>query len=1065
MDYITLNTQQKQKMNSIINHDYSMKWENPQFMDYLIGKLPDVNYNKPNDDVEKLRQLLLSYDALNSDKKCFLESTQKLILNLKKSTKSLYWDYLFEDISSKVKLHKCCLISGEGGIGKSFFIYSFQKKLEESGTPHLCLYGKFEKNTNNIDVNEIKTVGNSGFVFIVDAINEMSDEGQRNLLEIITQLKKIPKIRIVLSYRTNSMKKHILQEYEKISEYTHIFSGVSYESALNELITRGIPNVYKYEGILFSNNALLLKMLHSILRSKKITNENINGITTITFMLEFFIKESVNKQFKGCGQEIWQDTKKIAKWMYAQGQKYIDDSSLLSVVTSTKYLTIMKQMGFITEIKIEQLCYVFSFEILIDYLIVRSLFDDLKDKKTHTEKVDTIKQKLESFYNLKEPFIVAIFDKMAPDYPEIINILNDTNLINHLTASALVKVHYKNDEIQHFITIFKDLVKGNKLLEMGGFHNKPFNCKNFLFEYFCSNRKNTHELTEILSEENQLDSVVLRLKNILYFITITNDFIRDDDEPFYFALLCCSSPKKDVRYLALKLLYELLLKENAYINEVIEKYNHIYDFYIKEAIIYVLSQLETNNQIKNFYYKILKNDSLSSKSIYRICKYLDNPLSFIEWNRPNLYKYKKDAKTTQYFRNFLIRMEIHHKNFLPFNYWGYDDMDMHSTFLITPKQVIKKINDNLYTKYSHISGSDTCGSSLFNNKILSEIKTKYVIQRIDKKSLLENIERIFRIVLKYFYVIGKNNKTLPDIKIISDSLSVKYIDIAVGLYYGSLMCNYYIDYFSSFNNKHNTIGYDVYDPLEYGEEVIVSSPIPIYQELVEKLGNKIISSLINPSIHDVNWVKDIELTRKNVFSLMKPIQFKDHEWVMIAGRISLHGGIGSHKDWEDIYELWCCSSDKETITNDGNARLLTIELDHYDRAPHLYCHNDKKPWLCKRIENISRNYDIFDETSLVFPPSAIINHLQLQYNTKDASWENLNKEKIIICNNNKNSYYSDPIGSSVFIRNDYLERLKQEHTIKFFVFTERYTPQTGYAEETSIHFEIKDGKILNEIKN
>ena len=173
MDYITLNTQQKQKRNSIINHDYSMKWEDPKFMDYLTGKLPEVKDYKPNNDVEKLRQLLLSYDAFNSDKTIFLESTKKLILNLKNSTKSMYWNYLFEDICSKVKLHKCCLISGEGGIGKSFFIYSFQKKLEELGIQHLCLYGKFEKNTNNIDVNEIKTVGNSGFVFIVDAINEM----------------------------------------------------------------------------------------------------------------------------------------------------------------------------------------------------------------------------------------------------------------------------------------------------------------------------------------------------------------------------------------------------------------------------------------------------------------------------------------------------------------------------------------------------------------------------------------------------------------------------------------------------------------------------------------------------------------------------------------------------------------------------------------------------------------------------------------------------------------------------------------------------------------------------
>ena len=54
----------------------------------------------------------------------------------------------------------------------------------------MCIYGKFEKNTNNINVEEIIGASHTGFVFIVDAINEMSEEGQHNLLGALTEPKK-----------------------------------------------------------------------------------------------------------------------------------------------------------------------------------------------------------------------------------------------------------------------------------------------------------------------------------------------------------------------------------------------------------------------------------------------------------------------------------------------------------------------------------------------------------------------------------------------------------------------------------------------------------------------------------------------------------------------------------------------------------------------------------------------------------------------------------------------------------------------------------------------------------
>ena len=86
-------------------------------------------------------------------------------------------------------------------------------------------------------------------------------------------------------------------------------------------------------------------------------------------------------------------------------------------------------------------------------------------------------------------------------------------------------------------------------------------------------------------------------------------------------------------------------------------------------------------------------------------------------------------------------------------------------------------------------------------------------------------------------------------------------------------------------------------------------------------------------------------------------------------------------------------------------------------------------------------------------------------NVSDLSWENEDREKIILCNNNRNSYYSDPIGGTVFIRKDYYDKYVKSHRIKYFAFTERFIPETGFANKTSLHFEIVDGCIVKEIRN
>ena len=76
----------------------------------------------------------------------------------------------------------------------------------------------------------------------------------------------------------------------------------------------------------------------------------------------------------------------------------------------------------------------------------------------------------------------------------------------------------------------------------------------------------------------------------MYFTTLNDRTDRRDDEAFYFALLCCAAPNKDVRCLAMKLLYEVVSKNDGYVKKLICEYKKVSDFYIQEAVIFVLSR-------------------------------------------------------------------------------------------------------------------------------------------------------------------------------------------------------------------------------------------------------------------------------------------------------------------------------------------------------------------------------------------------------------------------------------------------------------------------------------------
>ena len=1075
MNYRVLNKNQKDRMNAISNPAYVMEWENPEFMDYLMGELPKIRRyqidKEAEHEISSLEKVLATYDAFFSEKSAFIEEIAKKISDVRNLKGSWHGLSLYE-IETYMSLHSFCLISGEGGIGKSYFIKCFEEQLEQNNIEHLCIYGKFEKNTNNINVEEIIKASDEGFVFVFDAINEISEEGQNNLIDILTELKKYPRIRIIISYRTNSMDNVILKKYQEISEYEYKFPGVSFESALSEILRLSVSDVYMYEDILYSNNALLLSMLCDVLSSQKLVAKTENGIASITFILEQYIKKTIGKVFKDSltcqGIDVWKDTKRVAQWMYRNAKKRIDETSLLSVIkTGENFLSSMIQMGFMDAYESDdEKYYYFIIDSLTDFLIARSLFEDISGKN-YEEQISIIKSKVESLYNLEEALIIAIFDNISPDYKKIKDLIKDTELIEHLDFNTLVKVHFKRDDIKVFLEMFKPIDHSDLLQSMGGYTDKPFNCSNYLFDYYCESRERLCELSNILSGYHFQNGIKNRLKNVLYFITLNDRTDKREDEAFYFSLLCCAAPNKDVRCLAMKLLYEVVSKNECYVDRVILEYNRIFDFYIQEAVIYVLSQMrKDNSKIIDFYKKIIaEQDNLNAKSLRRISAYFGKPYSYINWNRKNLFKYNEDAVVSDYLSDILFYVDIMNKDFLPFRYWGKDHINMYTKFLANDKNEISSINNYLYNKYSCVCGGKCSGWLAFENRIMPEIESIAEIKTLDMNSFMESFEKVLRYVFEYYNISADRKSMNIRKEDFHHSVYMKGVDIATGLYYGSLMCNYYTNQFATYNNIQNSIGYEVYDPLEYGEDVIITAPIPTYQDFIERLGDYAINSLEMPVQRDVCWVGNVELTRRNVLHLLETVELKHQKWVMLAGRVSLHEEDKYETRWKDTYDLWCCSSENETIYDDGNARYLTIELEEYIGNLNSYPDNESKPWLCKNVKNINNQSEVFEETSLVLPPSNIIRFFNLKLNVSDLSWETQDKEKVIICNNNKNSYYRDPIGGTVFIRKDYFDKFLEGNTVKYFAFTERFIPDTGYADETSLHFEIVNGKIEKEIKN
>lgn len=1078
MNYREINENQRSRMYQICESNRKMKFQDPDIFDVLMGNLPQIkdDYSYRGNDSKKditrekrqLNEKYLKYNSFITDKKRFISDITTIVNVIK--AKQPYWDGIdLQHLKECVSMQRACLISGEGGIGKSYFISKLENELENKHIPHLCLYGKFKKDMDEIDISEISVDCTSGFVFIVDAVNEMSEKGQKQLIEILKEFRSNERIRIIATFRSYTLKDSVRDALGDIIKKEYQFPGVSFESALQVMIESAVPDVYKYDDVLYSHNALFLNMLCDVFGDGKRVNKERNGINSVTFIIEHYIKKSIKnvldkKKDSEDPKAIWECIKILARIMYRKGRKFFDEDDLSQLkYVNGDFIEITQQAGIISKsIQNGVVRYDFCIDTLADYIIARSMFDDISGQ-THDEQIRIIKQKSKELYTCIEEFVIVIFDKLSPDYKRIFKLLKDTDLLGDFRYETVLKINFKKDEIGRFQKIFNNCFSEDYIIVAGGYVNKPFNCINYLNAFYNNKSRQIIDLTHSLSGIFTLDLIKSRLKNIIYFITT----VKCDDcrvcESLDFGVLCSAAPNVTIRALGTKLMYEIIYAYPLYISKLIERYDSIIDYYIKESIVFVLSKLKKNDQkIKLFFNRLMKEEKqLSAKSIKRISEYIDIPYGYILWNRENLLSEDKENRLSKPLKELLNMMDVYNPNFMPFTYWGDNNIHMSPNFIDIEKTEIMKLNKRIVNKYKCVMNGECNGSAEFEKYISDKYKLNIDNHRINPKSIICSWGRVNR---KIFGLYNKYNYhydayTEEEFK---NSVYMKCIDISIGLFYGSIMCNYYTDQFATYNNARQSIGFEEYDPFEYDEEDNLAASIPKFDGDIEQMGDEIVNRLYSPEIKDEEWCSNAEQTQENLLKILQPVKLKEVQWVILSCRVAMHG-IGG-KEWKENYDLFCCTRNEISLAKTPEPRYLTIEVKEYQGSIDDY-HTTKLSSTCRQLPSFRSASDVLNSATMLLPPADIVNFLKLKFSRKDTAWLNESDDKIILCDCNAHNYYENQISDMTFIRKDYLDKYMKDNCFKYFAFSERYVSPNGYADETSCHYEIQNGVITNIKKN
>lgn len=1076
----TLNTVQLNSKKPFADNEIAhFEWEDTGLLSLLIDGQPCLHYRHfPDRDLQdeendavKIANRLIRAHAADKD----LAKLEAVFSESINSSHGYLRERLCEieaQVVKNAKTLKGLLIYGEGGIGKTRFLYEFCRGLEAKNRPFLGCFnqGAFVE-LKNIGLQAFKNLVQDGCTLIVDACNELEDDVFDFAMELIEEALKAHKSNVVVSTRSESPTSR-LRELQAAVPYSIEFEGVNPYRVYDALSECSDELIVQFQDMLFSRNP---RNLNAVIKKIKAINDGAGPNTAAaqrSSLVESSIKDALTR-------DRWTETKLICKCLLSSNSlsfSKLDADSFLGY-DSSQYLTEMVEQGFIQSFNYEGIRYAFTSESQIRFVIARSLNDEFDqideadlDEGKLAESIAKITASKCSFVNDYEVVQVCVdrYLSRGPSFlAKLLKALEDNGQeidLVRLFTQTIFPADWDFESFNAKCCVDTDWA----FLNFAGLANSPFNLTHCIQCYLFEKPSTVDAIFRKAWDEFTLHPLISRLQNITDYVSHTGRVLGGaKDEWAWLSIWCSFASNMKLRALSQRLMFFLADSDPSVADFLIEEWPDVHDVYARRAIAKTLAHLSIETRcgdaVEGFLDRVVDDPEITdSIVISNLCKTSGGKFSPVDFSAKNYHLAFRDIKPSKKdidcFIKQVNRIDLHLKGYLPLNVYTLGDgldFGYSARFISTDTSSVADWNRSLSALLKCPQEGDCKGLVVRHDDFDEVLPVNFDIRPLDKKVLLD-----CAVVLadKWLHVYGGTLDELLGTFVSVDTRAPSLInpnfkpfDLAIHELLGSLSANYYIDKIVLGGEGFNTVGFAQYDETAEQEPGVIHTCSASADMRIDTAKAKIERRLVSPLDKERAWFNDTGEALIEIKGLIESLRLGKVEWIPLA--FSVKKRVHSDNELQcsnEIIVSIAINSEKH-ISGCTDDRYLTIEHASYKGNTRDFrkAHGSN----CVDLEAPDRRSVSVERNNILLPPPTLVDMLDLSFNPRNACFER-DDEAVILCDGNPGNYYEEPVHNLILIRRDELEKVAQTADLRYFAFTERYQEEFGYDNACDRHWEL-----------
>lgn len=1091
-----LNKRQLESKRPVINKEKThFEWEDTSLLSLLCNGLPTLypkSVSKENQVAEQeaicIANNLLKEANKELDYSKFEEDFDGLI--------SSYDGYIYSRLEelkltliNDAKARKGLLVYGEGGIGKTYFLYELAQSLASKQRPYVVAFNQEGViRLSEFGLQQLRKSYPNGFTLILDACNELDIEGFKLAHDLILKTLETDNASVVVTTRSESPTSR-MNELQTLLPTSIEFQGVNPDYAFSVLAECADEIIIQYQDMLFSRNPRNLNAMLAMIRDFRPNEDGRNATTQRTALIEKCIKDSLSKQ-------QWNQTKKLCRFLLDAGTIGFSKNNANSILgkEADSYLSDMIEQGFIEcyDYDNEGAHYYYSSESQIRCVIARCLNDEFNRFNncvySEDELIDNIARLVaeKSFYSNDYEMIQVAVDRYVIQGPIFLS-----KLLKKLEQLDL-RLDWERLLTQTIFPLswnFKGFVNVCRVdadwafLHFSGISNTPFNLTNYTNDIFMADESLVDEFFVNKWERWALQPIISRVQNITDFVSHTNRVpAAAKTEWVWLSIWCSFSSDMTLRALSQRLMFFLCNSDDEALREIIGAWQKVQDIFARRAITKAISHLDKETRytevIKQFFTEIINDeDVVDSIIIANACRATEGRVTPIDFSAKNVYIELEGCKPTEKdlenFKHHADIMDLIHKNYFPFDIYqmqkGYIDFHYSGRFISTPLEIINAWNDSLRNLLSCQPDGECKGWLMHENDFRDFLPIEFEKEPLDQQRLMSCMVFLTKSWLERYG--GNLQDLLGEFKSLNPyrdtyiTPNMKPFDLASHELLGSLASNYYIDEIILDGEGRQRGGFCQYDEQAYNEPGVIHACAPTSNSNIDLAKPKIERRIVSPEDKNRAWFDDKDEAFSEILGLTASVRIGKTDWQPIAFSAKNKIRLGTDLLCSNEFVISIAFDPNQHINGGQDDRYLTIE--HKSFEGNIRDFEREEGDLCLTLEAPDTHCVVTERNQILLPPPSLIRQLKLLFDPRNACFIDKNSGDIIIaCDGSPGNYYEEPVHNLTLMRKDVYDELIQNEVITFFAFSERFHKDSGYGNDCDRHWEFRpDGTLIADYPN